>query len=93
MQSAALRRSGSFRASRYSEPCAPGQVGAALEPTGVYHEAAALALHEAEVHVFVVNPAQLRDFAKGHAVRTKTDGKDSLILALCVAQVKLIAWH
>jgi transposase len=73
--------------------CAPEQVRAALEPTGVYHEAAALALHEAGVRVFVVNPAQVRDFAKGHAVRTKTDAKDSLVLALCVAQVKLIAWQ
>ena len=71
----------------------PEQVRAALEPTGVYHEAAALALHEAGVHVFVVNPAQLRDFAKGHAVRTKTDAKDSLVLALCAAQVKLIPWQ
>src|SRR4029077_9612944 len=69
------------------------QVRAALEPTGVYHEAAALALHAAGVHVFVVHPAPLRDFAKGHAVRTKTDAKDSLVLALCVAQVKLIPWQ
>jgi len=73
--------------------CAVEQVRAALEPTGVYHEASALALYEAGVRVFVVNPAQLRDFAKGHAVRTKTDAKDSLVLALCVAQVKLIPWQ
>ena len=73
--------------------CAPEQVRAALEPTGVYHEAAALALHEAGVRVFVVNPAQVRDFAKGHAVRTKTDAKDSLMLALCAAQVKLTPWQ
>ena len=74
--------------------CTAEHVRAALEPTGVYHEAATLALYEAGVRVYVVNPAQLRDFAKGHAVRTKTDAKDSLVLALCVAQVKkLIAWQ
>ena len=72
---------------------APEQIRAALEPTGVYHEAAALALYEAGVRVLVVNPGQLRDFAKGHAVRTKTDAKDSLVLALCAAQVKLTAWQ
>jgi transposase len=73
--------------------CTPAQLRAALEPTGVYHEAAALALYEAGVQVLVVNPAQLRDFAKGHAVRTKTDAKDSLMLALCAAQVKLKPWQ
>lgn len=73
--------------------CTPEQVRVALEPTGVYHEAAALALYEAGVRVVVVNPAQLRDFAKGHAVRTKTDAKDSLVLALCAAQVKLVPWR
>jgi transposase len=73
--------------------CTPEQVRAALEPTGVYHEAAALALYEAGVRVLVVNPGQLRDFAKGHAVRTKTDAKDSLVLALCAAQVKLTPWQ
>jgi transposase len=73
--------------------CTLEQVRAGLEPTGVYHEAAALALYEAGVRVFVINPAQVRDFAKGHAVRTKTDAKDSLMLALCAAQVKLTPWQ
>lgn len=49
--------------------------------TGVYHETAALALHDAGVTVSLVNPAQVRDFARGLGVRTKTDGVDSWVLA------------
>ncbi len=52
-----------------------------MEGTGVYHEQAAYALHDANVMVSIVNPAYVRDFAKGLAVRTKNDGMDSLILA------------
>lgn len=52
-----------------------------MEGTGVYHEQAAFALHEAGVHVSIVNPAYVRDFARGLAIRTKTDGVDSLVLA------------
>jgi transposase len=73
--------------------CTPEQIRAALEATGAYHEAAAAALYQAGVCVFVANPAQVRDFAKGHAVRTKTDAKDSLVLALFAAQVKLMPWQ
>lgn len=52
-----------------------------MEGTGVYHEQAAFALHDASVHVSIVNPAYVRDFARGLAIRTKTDGVDSLVLA------------
>lgn len=40
------------------------------------------------VTVSIVNPAQARDFAKGLAVRTKTDGVDSLVLARYGALLK-----
>lgn len=52
-----------------------------LEATGIYHEALAYALHEAGAKVSVVNPAQMRDHAKSMGVRTKTDKKDSWVIA------------
>lgn len=69
------------------------EVVAAMEPTGKYHEALALALHEAGMTVVVVNPAQLRQFAQGLAVRTKTDAKDSLMLARYALQPERIVWQ
>jgi transposase len=65
----------------------------ALEPTGVYHQALATALYDAGVTVVVVNPAQLRDFASGLAVRGKTDAKDSLVLARYAAQPQRTPWQ
>jgi len=52
-----------------------------MEATGVYHEALAHHLHAAGAKVAVINPAQVKDYAKGLGVRTKTDKKDSLVLA------------
>ena len=70
----------------------PAELHAVMEGTGVYHEQAALALCDAGVTVSIVNPAQARDFAKGLAVRTKTDGVDSLVLARYGALLKPAAW-
>ena len=61
--------------------CEATQLHFVLEPTGVYHEQAALWLHGAGACVSLVNPAQLRDFAKGLAVRSKTDALDRAVLA------------
>jgi transposase len=63
-----------------------------MEGTGVYHEQAALALADAGVTVSIVNPAQIKDFGKGLAVRTKTDGVDSFVLARYGAMLKPAAW-
>jgi transposase len=52
-----------------------------MEPTGTYHEAAALALADAGLVVSLVNPAQLRSFADGIGVKNKTDKEDSAVLA------------
>ncbi len=52
-----------------------------MEATGIYHEGLAYALHEAGAKVSVVNPAQLRDYAKSLGTRTKTDKKDALVIA------------
>ena len=57
------------------------EVHAVLEATHVYYEAIALWLADAGVTVSIANPAQVRDFARGLAVRTKTDGVDSVVLA------------
>lgn len=51
-----------------------------MEATGIYHEAVAYALHRAGAKVSVVNPAQIRDYAKSLGTRTKTDKKDSVVI-------------
>ncbi len=68
------------------------QMHAVLEGTGVYHESAACALFDVGVHVSIVNPAQVRDFAKGLGIRTKTDGVDSQVLARYGAWVQPAPW-
>jgi transposase len=63
-----------------------------MEGTGVYHELAALALSDVGVMVSIVNPAQVKDFGRGLAVRTKTDTTDSAVLARYGALLKPKAW-
>jgi transposase len=70
----------------------PTDLHAVMEGTGVYHEQAALALCDSGVMVSIANPAQVKDFGKGLAVRTKTDGIDSLVLARYGALLKPSAW-
>lgn len=72
---------------------ATDQLHAVMEATGVYHELAAQALFEAGVTVSIVNSAQVKDFARGLAVRTKTDGVDSAVLARFGALLKPQAWQ
>lgn len=69
------------------------EVHGVMEATGVYHEQAALWLTDAGMRVSVVNPAQVRDFARGLAVRTKTDGTDSMTLARYGALTQPEAWQ
>lgn len=64
-----------------------------LEATGVYHEALAYALHEAGARVSVVNPAQVRRYAESFGRRSKTDKKDSVILAWYGATRQLRLWQ
>jgi len=63
-----------------------------MEATGIYHEQAAKALADAGVMVSIINPAQVKDFGRGLAVRTKTDGVDSVVLARYGALLKPKAW-
>ncbi|MFO1432543.1 MAG: IS110 family transposase [Candidatus Competibacteraceae bacterium] len=78
-------------AARHRAPAA--QLHAVMEATGIYHEIAAYTLFEAGATVSIVNPAQAKDFARGLAVRTKTDGVDSHVLARFGALLKPPAWQ
>ena len=51
-----------------------------MEATGVYHEAAALWLHEAGCRVIIANPKRARDYAKGIGMLNKTDRADARAL-------------
>jgi transposase len=64
-----------------------------MEPTGIYHEAAAFALTDAGLTLSLVNPAQLRRFAQGLGVKTKTDKADSVVLARFGATQNPPAWQ
>jgi transposase len=70
----------------------PADLHAVMEGTGVYHQQAAFTLFKAGVTVSIVNPAQIKDFGRGLAVRTKTDRVDSLVLARYGALLKPAAW-
>ncbi len=63
-----------------------------MEPTGVYHERAALRLFEAGLAgltVSLVNPARLRSYATAIGVVSKNDRLDSAVLARVGAAAKL----
>lgn len=59
----------------------PGEVHVVMEPTGVYHESAALALTDAGLTVSLVNPLHLRRFADSLGALSKTDAADAALLA------------
>jgi transposase len=62
-----------------------------MEPTGVYHERAALALTDGGLTLSLVNPVRLRQFAQGIGMRTKTDAADSAVPAQYGAAQKAAA--
>lgn len=76
----------------HKQDIAPSGIHAILEGTGVYHEQAAMALSDSGITVSIVNPAQVRDFAKGLAIRSKTDGIDSQVLARYGALLQPAIW-
>jgi len=59
-----------------------------LEATGHYEMPLAASLHTSRLPVVVVNPRQVRDFARATGVLAKTDSIDARILALFGLQVK-----
>lgn len=64
-----------------------------MEATGIYHETLAYWLHAAGIQVYVLNPAQVRDFSRSLGVRGKTDKKDSVVLARYGATQRPEAWQ
>jgi transposase len=59
-----------------------------LEATGGYELAATAALADAGIPVAVVNPRQIRDFARATGVLAKTDALDAKVLARFAATVQ-----
>ena len=59
-----------------------------LEATGGLQSAVCAALHEAGFKVAVVNPRQVRDFAKALGVLAKTDKIDAAVLATFADKVR-----
>jgi transposase len=65
-----------------------------MESTGIYHELFANIAHKLGFIVFVLNPKDARNYAKGVGMRGKTDRVDAGLLARMVAHehTKLHAW-
>ena len=59
-----------------------------LEATGHYEMPLAVSLHTSRLPVVIVNPRQVRDFARATGVLAKTDSIDAMVLALFGLQVK-----
>lgn len=74
------------------EGISPDELHVIMEGTGVYHQLAAESLCDAGMTVSIANPAQVKDFGSGMAVRTKNDTKDSFVLARYGALLKPPAW-
>jgi transposase len=64
-----------------------------MEPTGVYHERAAMWLTQAGCTVCLVNPARLRSYATAIGVNSKNDRIDSYVLARYGAAEHPAAWQ
>jgi len=62
-----------------------------LEATGNYQLEVSIALAAAKLPVAVVNPRQVRDFAKALELLAKTDAVDAKVIARCGATVKSAA--
>ena len=68
------------------------EIHAVLEPTAAYHELAARLLASKGMTVSLVNPAQIRSFARGMAVLSKTDQIDAVLLARYGCLTRPKAW-
>ena len=68
------------------------QVHACLEATGRYGEGLALALHDAGHRVSLINPAQIKHFARTKLGRNKTDKLDAFLIAEYGRLFEPVAW-
>lgn len=59
----------------------PGPIQIICEATGGYEHHLLAALHQAQVPVTLVNPRQVRDFARAKGLLAKTDALDATVLA------------
>jgi transposase len=59
----------------------PGPIQIICEATGGYEQPLLAALHQAQVLVTLVNPRQVRDFARAKGLLAKTDVLDAAVLA------------
>ena len=64
-----------------------------MEATGIYHEPLAYALFELGANVYVVNPAKVKSHAQGLGVHSKTDKKDSFVIAHYGATMQPALWR
>ena len=65
-----------------------------LESTGIFHELLAEVAHKLGFIVFVLNPKDVRHYAKGVGLRGKTDRVDAELIARMIAHeyTKLHVW-
>jgi transposase len=66
----------------------PGDCLVVVEATGGYERPLVAELAQARHRVAVVNPRQVRDFAKGHGILAKTDRLDAAVLARFAQHVR-----
>lgn len=66
----------------------PADAAVLMEATGVYYRPLAYALHRAGFAVYVVNPLQVRAYARSLLTRNKTDKADARLLARFLAQYR-----
>jgi transposase len=67
---------------QFAKRIAPhGALHVVCEATGVYHRAFVAALHQQAVPVSILNPRQVRDFARSRGLLAKTDDLDAGVLS------------
>lgn len=64
-----------------------------MEATGVYWQASAFALYKQGIKVSVVNPAQIKYFAKSSLRRGKTDSMDAELMAQYALKMQPKPWQ
>lgn len=74
------------------QKCSFEDIRITLESTGTYHEILCNSLYDAGIHLSIVNPYRIREFAKGMGILTKTDTVDAFVLARYGELKKPTAW-
>lgn len=69
------------------------ELHATMEAISVYWKAIAVFLHALNVQVSVVNPIQIKNFARTKLSRGKTDALDAKLIAEFTARMQPVLWH